>query len=367
MSNNTRETYIKDTKKRKRKKIKLFIFVPLLVIIFAGIGYGATLYSKAKSVADDSYEPIDRDSKRDARVNPNIDDVSILFIGVDDSTKRSSQSGTTRSRSDALMLATLNEKEKSVKLLSIPRDSYVYIPERGYSDKITHAHYFGGVTSTLDTVEELLDIPVDYYVKMNFDAFMDVVNALGGINVDVPVTFTEQNSKDKAGAIHLEKGYQELDGEQALALARTRKIDNDIERGKRQQLIMQAIMKKAVSIEGITKYSKVMEAVGSNMTTDLSFSDMQSLIAYATADNGLQVETLTLTGYDGRVNGKYIYQLDETALAETKSILQQHLGISSSLDSASDSNDTIETEMDTDITTDTEFNSNTITDTSVSN
>lgn len=154
------------------------------------------------------------------------------------------------------MLATLNEKEKSVKLLSIPRDSYVYIPERGYSDKITHAHYFGGVSSTLDTVEELLDIPVDYYVKMNFDAFMDVVDALGGIDVDVPVTFTEQNSKDKAGAIHLEKGYQELDGEQALALARTRKIDNDIERGKRQQLIMQAIMKKQSLSKGLPNTQK---------------------------------------------------------------------------------------------------------------
>ncbi len=352
MAKNTRENYIKDTKSKKRKKLKLFIFVPLLVIILVGVGYGATLISKAKSVVDDSYEPIDRDSLREAKVDPNIDDVSILFIGVDDSEKRSSASGTTRSRSDALMVATLNEKEKSVKLLSIPRDSYVYIPERGYYDKITHAHYFGGVSSTLDTVEGLLEIPIDYYVKMNFDAFMDVVDALGGINVDVPVTFTEQNSKDKAGAIHLEEGYQELDGEEALALARTRKIDNDIERGKRQQLIMEAIMKKAVSIEGITKYSKVMEAVGSNMTTDLSFSDMQSLIAYATADNGLQVETLTLAGADGRVDGKYIYQLDELALAETKSILQQHLGVSSSTNSETDSSTETETDM-TDTTTDT--------------
>lgn len=354
MAKNTRETYIKDTRNKKRKKIKLFIFVPLLVIILAGVGYGATLISKAKSVVEDSYEPIDRDSLREAKVDPNIDDVSILFIGVDDSEKRSNASGTTRSRSDALMVATLNEKEKSVKLLSIPRDSYVYIPERGYYDKITHAHYFGGVSSTLDTVEGLLEIPIDYYVKMNFDAFMDVVDALGGIDVDVPVTFTEQNSKDKAGAIHLEEGYQELDGEEALALARTRKIDNDIERGKRQQLIMEAIMKKAVSVEGITKYSKVMEAVGSNMTTDLSFSDMQSLIAYATADNGLQVETLTLAGVDGRVDGKYIYQLDEIALAETKSILQQHLGVSSSINSETDSSTETDIETDmTDTTTDT--------------
>jgi len=344
-----RESYVNyNKKKRKRKKILTFILVPLLVIVASGIGYGAFLYTKAKSVADDSYQPIDRDSSlRSSAVDPDIDDISILFIGVDDSEKRSSSSGTTRSRSDALMLATLNEKEKSVKLLSIPRDSYVYIPERGYSDKITHAHYFGGVSSTIDTVENLLDVPVDYYVKMNFDAFMDVVNALDGIEVDVPVTFTEQNSKDQKGsnAIHLEEGLQTLNGEQALALARTRKIDNDIERGKRQQLIMKAVMNKAVSAQAITKYSKLMEAVGDNMTTDLSFSNIQSLLAYATAENGLQVESLTLQGSDGNVDGKYIYQLDQTALEETKAILQEHLGIS---DELSDTNST-----DTDTTTDT--------------
>ncbi|MCE4049438.1 MULTISPECIES: LCP family protein [Bacillaceae] len=349
-----RESYVNhNKKKRKRKKILTFILVPLLVIAASGIGYGAFLYTKAKSVVEDSYQPIDRESSlRDAAVDPDIDDISILFIGVDDSEKRSSSSGTTRSRSDALMLATLNEKEKSVKLLSIPRDSYVYIPERGYNDKITHAHYFGGVTSTIETVENLLDVPVDYYAKMNFDAFMDVVEALGGIEVDVPVTFTEQNSKDQKGenAIHLEKGLQTLNGEEALALARTRKIDNDIERGKRQQLIMKAIMDKAVSAQAITKYSKLMEAVGDNMTTDLSFSNIQSLLAYATAENGLQVESLTLTGSDGNVDGAYVYQLDPTALEETKAILQEHLGIKDDINSSDDT------------TTDTTGSSDTSTD-----
>lgn len=359
-----RASYIQDNKKRKRKKrILTFVLLPILVIALSGISYGAFLYTKAKSVIDDSYEPIERDSMRETQVDPNIDDISILFIGVDDSEKRSSQSGTTRSRSDALMVATLNEEEKSVKLLSIPRDSYVYIPERGYSDKITHAHYFGGVSSTIETVEGLLDIPVDYYVKMNFDAFMDIVDALDGIEVDVPVAITEQNSKDQAGAIELEEGYQTLDGEEALALARTRKIDNDIERGKRQQLILKAIMDKAVSAQAVTKYTELMEAVGNNMTTDLSFSDIQSLIAYATAENGLQVETLTLAGSDGETsNGAYIYQLDEVALEETKAILQEHLGILDStmateeedsvLTDTSSSSDTTSTESTTDYSSD---------------
>jgi len=374
-----RESYVNhNKKKRKRKKILTFILVPLLVIAASGIGYGAFLYTKAKSVVEDSYQPIDRESSlRDAAVDPDIDDISILFIGVDDSEKRSSSSGTTRSRSDALMLATLNEKEKSVKLLSIPRDSYVYIPERGYNDKITHAHYFGGVTSTIETVENLLDVPVDYYAKMNFDAFMDVVEALGGIEVDVPVTFTEQNSKDQKGenAIHLEKGLQTLNGEEALALARTRKIDNDIERGKRQQLIMKAIMDKAVSAQAITKYSKLMEAVGDNMTTDLSFSNIQSLLAYATAENGLQVESLTLTGSDGNVDGAYVYQLDPTALEETKAILGIKDDINSSDDTTTDTTGSSDTSTDSTTgttdstgtsTTDSTYNEST-TDTTTTN
>jgi len=341
-----RESYINNNKRKRKKRLLTFILVPLLVLAVSGVSYGAFLYTKAKSVADDSYQPIDRETKRTTKVDPKIDNVSILFIGVDDSEKRSSKSGTTRSRSDALMLATLNEKEKSVKLLSIPRDSYVYIPERGYSDKITHAHYFGGVSSTLETVEELLDIPVDYYVKMNFDAFMDTVDALDGIEVDVPVTFTEQNSKDKKGAIHLEKGLQTLDGEEALALARTRKIDNDIERGKRQQLVLKAIMDKAVSAKAITKYTSLMEAVGDNMTTDLSFSDIQSFLTYATAENGLQVDSLTLTGSDAYLNGKYIYQLDQTALAETQSILKEHLDLADSDDAAATDSDSSTSTVD---------------------
>ena len=93
-----------------------------------------------------------------------------------------------------------------MKLVSIPRDSYVYIPEVGYRDKITHAHAFGGTRATIEPVEELFDIPVDYYVKMNFNAFIDVVDALGGIEAEVPYNRTEKDENDKY-TIHLKKGY----------------------------------------------------------------------------------------------------------------------------------------------------------------
>lgn len=316
---------------RKRKKRRRILSVVMFVIVFFALtagGYGAFLYNKAQSVIDDSYKPLDRQSdKREKAVNPDIDNISILFVGIDDSESRNFEDA---SRTDALMLATLNEKEKSIKLLSIPRDSYVYVPSKGYETKINHAYGEGGITSTIETVENTLDVPVDYYVQMNFDAFIDVVDALDGIKVDVPYELHEKNSKDKSGAIYLQPGVQTLDGEQALALARTRKQDNDIERGKRQQEILKAIMKKAASAKSITKYSDVMEAVGDNMRTDLSFSEMKALIDYATAGSSLNVETMSLQGSDSMIDGVYYYQLDEEALQQTILDLKDHLKVSSS-------------------------------------
>lgn len=304
----------------RRKRILLWIVMPLLLLIIGATAYGGFLYNKAESVMNKSYKPIDRDTK--AKANVKLENTSILFIGVDDSEKRKSNG---RSRSDALMLATFNKKEKSIKLLSIPRDSYVHIPEKDIYTKITHAHAYGGVKLTLETVEELLDVPVDYYVKMNFNAFIDVINALDGVKVDVPFTFSEQDSQDHAKAITLKKGVQELDGEQALAFARTRKMDSDIQRGQRQQQIFKAILSKGSSIKSISNYTDVMEAVGKNMSTDLTFDQMKSFISYIQAGSGIDVESLSLKGSDSYIDRVYYYQLDETALEETKSTLKTHL------------------------------------------
>lgn len=327
MANKNRTAYKIERKGKKRRRIFFFLIVPLLVVVLAATSYGAFLYSKAQSVMDESYKPIEREtSKREKPVDPDIDNVSILFIGVDDSDTRNFSSG---SRTDALMLATLNEKQKSVKLLSIPRDSYVYIPSKGYEDKINHAYGSGGAKSTIEAVEELLDVPVDYYVNMNFNAFIDVVDALDGIEVEVPYAISEQNSDDRKNAINLDAGLQELNGEEALALARTRKLDNDIERGKRQQEILKAIISKAVSANGLTKYSDIIEAVGDNMSTDLPFAEMKTFIDYATAGTDIDIETLTLAGGDSYIDGIYYYQLDPTELETTKQTLKNHLEISS--------------------------------------
>ncbi|MCM3238386.1 LCP family protein [Heyndrickxia oleronia] len=312
-------------KKKKRKLIAWLVIFPILLLACTFTAYGAHLYKKAEKAVNDSYKEIDgrkgKSEYREAKVDPYTDNISILFIGVDGSDARNYGDAT---RSDALMLATLNEKEKTVKLLSIPRDSYVYIDDVGYKTKINHAHAYGGIKSTVDTVENLLKIPVDYYVEMNFYAFMEIVDTLDGIEVEVPYKISEIDSNDKKHAIRLDPGLQTLNGEEALALARTRKQDSDIMRGQRQQEIMKAILDKATSVKSATKYSNLIDAIGSNMTTNMTFSEMKSLIEYGLSGH-LNIESLTLAGTDSMIDGVYYYQLDDAALEEIKTKLSTHL------------------------------------------
>ncbi|HLR40992.1 MAG TPA: LCP family protein [Virgibacillus sp.] len=319
---------IRRKKKRSgKKRFMLFILVSLLIVSLPILSYMTYLYIKADSAISESYVDDGREKSplRDTKVDPSKDHVSVLIIGVDASNKRNNDDD---SLSDALMLATLNKKDNSIKMLSIPRDSKVYIPEIGYEDKINHAHSYGGTHATVETVEGLLDIPVDYWVKVNFHAFIDIVDALDGITVDVPYEVYEQDSEDTPNAIHLLPGKQHLNGEEALALARTRKMDNDVERGKRQQEIIKAILKKSIALDSILKYDDIIETVGSNMSTNMTFSEMKSFIAYGTSGQDLDIETLTLEGEDLWVyepEKRYYWQLDELALQSTIRELRQHL------------------------------------------
>ena len=268
----------KSSNKRTAIKIALTLAVSLLLCVSA---YGIYLIKEAENAANNAFETAgDRNisDMRDEKVEPLHDNISVLFIGVDDSSKRGQVSNV---RSDALMLATLNNEDKSVKLVSIPRDTYTYIPDAEKEDKINHAYAYNGPSSTIESVENLLQIPVDYYVRMDFDAFIDVVDALGGITVDVPYDLAEQNENDEAGAIILEEGIQKVNGSEALALARTRHYDNDIERGKRQQMILESIMDKALSFSSITRYADVINAIGDNVKTDLKPEQLRGFFEYA--------------------------------------------------------------------------------------
>ncbi|WP_099222596.1 LCP family protein [Listeria costaricensis] len=317
-------------KYKKRRRILYWILIPILVLILGGIGYGTYLFSKTKLAVDNSYDSVrngEASTLRTKDIEPIKDSFSVLLIGVDSSETRE---GNGNPRSDSLILATVNVKDHRVEMTSIPRDSYVHIsaPEKDIDmyTKINAAHAYGGPELTMKTVEEQFNIPIDYYVRFDFEALIKIVDALGGIDVNVPVTFTEQNSKDEADAIHLEKGEQHLNGEEALALARTRHIDNDIERGKRQQLIIKAIVDKASEISSISKYSSIIDAIGENMKTNLSFNQMLSIAKFGMT-NTIDMKSLNLVGYDAPQGGVYYYQLDEDSVESVANEFADELGI----------------------------------------
>ncbi|KGR76720.1 LCP family protein [Ureibacillus manganicus] len=334
------------TTKKKSGKGKLIFSLKIAVILCGSLlicltAYAIYLTKKAEIAVTDAYEEIKErpiSDKRETKVEPANDSVSILFIGVDDSDERQDS----RPRSDALILATLNNNDRTIKMLSIPRDSYVYIPYVQYKDKINHAHAFGGTLASVETVEQLLDIPVDYYVKMNFNAFIDVVDAIGGVEVEVPYDRLELDENDNY-TIQLKKGWQNLDGREALAFARTRLQDSDVHRGKRQQELLKAIASKSTNITSIGSYGSIIDAVGSNMKTDMTFEEMKSFFSILLGGMP-QIDTLTLKGGNGEqpYTGAYIYVLDQQNLIETQTILKSHLGLiedSSNLSSTLEKNE----------------------------
>lgn len=311
----------------RKKKIIITLLVIVGLAFTAIVGYAAYLYNEANYLVSDAHEDIGRENEkstlRTEDVDPIDDHVTILFIGVDSGEEIENN----KSRSDALLLATFNKDSNTVKLLSIPRDSYVYIPEAGYSTKINHAHAFGGARATVETVEEFLNVPVDYYVRVNFNAFVDLVEAIDGIWYNVPYEISEPNSGNKRDSIHLYPGYQHLDGEETLALARTRKHDSDLQRGRRQQEILMTIADEVLSTSSLLKLDDVMTAVGKNMSTNLKMPEIRGFFSYA-LDGDIEIDTLNLDGIgDYMDDGVWYFQVDEESRQEIQEMLRRHLDL----------------------------------------
>src|SRR5699024_3042351 len=148
-----------------------------------------------------------------------------------------------------------------------------------------------------------------------------------GVDVEVPYEFKESDSSDKRDNIHLYEGEQTLDGEEALAFARTRKKDSDFERGKRQLELVESIINKSTSVSSVLKYDDIIEAVGDNLKTNMTFMVMKSFFSYATHEKGIDVEQFTLDGYDYQPANVYYWQIDEGSLENTIAKMKAHLEI----------------------------------------
>lgn len=261
---------------------------------------------------------------------------TILLMGVDseiDGINNSSFNG------DALMLITFNPKTLSTTLLSIPRDTYVPIScfENNRKNKITHAAW-NGYTCMINTVESFFDIHIDYYLKINFKGIVSLVDELGGVEVDVPISFCEQDSnRNFDNQICLDKGTKLLNGEEALALARHRKTINDIKRGENQQLIVKGLMNKLKSIKSVNTIYNLLDTISNNMETNMNTNEILSLYNIgkeiflksnsSNIDEIIKIKKLFINGYDA-----YIYDYDNITKAGTKLTLYNYIPYTESID-----------------------------------
>ena len=255
---------------------------------------------------------------------PITEPFSILLMGVDSEMENLADSSF---NGDSLMVLTFNPKTLSSTILSIPRDSYVPIAcfDNQRKNKITHAAW-QGESCMQKTIENFLDIDIDYYVKINFKGVVKLVDTLGGVEVDVPYSLCEQDSNRQWGenTVYIEEGHQKLNGEQALAFARNRHpnpskcsakwtnyTSNDFIRGQHQQEIVEALLNKFKDVKSLDTVYDLLDTISSSMATNMSTEQILSLynvlkdVAKNASDgnltDALNIQKLYLSGSDARI------------------------------------------------------------------
>ncbi|MGX7203945.1 LCP family glycopolymer transferase [Enterococcus pingfangensis] len=302
------------------KKIVIGLLV-LLNLVVGGITYYAVqVTADASKMVDSIRQTVKRTSlKRESGEKPNINDAepfSILLAGVDTGDLGRSDQG----RSDSMMVVTINPKQKKSTIVSLDRDILAKIVGYGTNDKLNHAYAFGGVEMSMDTIETLLDIPLDHYVSINMRGLKDLIDAVGGIEVNNKIDFT-------LDGIHVKKGKQTLNGEEGLAYARMRYEDpeGDVGRQRRQREVVTKILRKAMSIDGVGNYRKILKAVEKNMVTDLSWDDMMDIgTNYLSAFDTIKQKQLV--GKSQMIDEVYYQILGTEELLGIQNTLKKQLG-----------------------------------------
>ncbi|EGO9277335.1 LCP family protein [Enterococcus faecalis] len=298
----------------KGKKIFAIIFGIILVLFLAVVGMGAKLYWDVSKSMDKTYEIVERSKKSQVNLN-NKEPFSVLLLGIDTGDDGRVEQG----RSDTTIVATVNPRDKQTTLVSLARDTYVDIPGQGKQDKLNHAYAFGGASLAMDTVENYLNIPINHYVSINMAGLKELVNAVGGIEVNNNLTFSQDGYDFTIGKIS-------LDGEQALSYSRMRYEDpnGDYGRQERQRKVIEGIVQKVLSLNSVSNYQEILTAVSDNMKTDLSFDDMKKIaLDYRSAFGKVKQDQLQGTGF--MQDGVSYQRVDEQELNRVQQELKNQL------------------------------------------
>lgn len=259
----------------------------------------------------------------------NMKPFSVLLMGVD--SEKDGLKKNAYANGDGLMLLTFNPQTLNITMMSIPRDSYVPISCRNNTkNKLTHAGWFG-TDCMMQTIENVFDVDINYYVKVNFKGVVGIVDALGGVNVEVPKRLCTDNS-NRQGQVCIEKGMQTLNGEEALVLARNRydlKL-GDIDRGYNQQLLLKALLQKMTEVRNVNTLLEILQTVSNNLDTNLTteeilsfyniFKDILASRKYQSNDDFLNIIQIKLAGggrkqyFSNLKANLWVYNLNEKSI-----------------------------------------------------
>ncbi|QIK52662.1 transcriptional regulator [Jeotgalibaca porci] len=292
----------------------------LVFITVVGI-YVFDVYRNIDSTTNEIYEPVDEEVEQVRSSSADLNSkepISILLLGVD----TGDLGRTERGRSDTMMVVTVNPNTKKSTITSIPRDTYTEIVGYGTSDKINHAYAFGGNSMAINSVQNLLDIPIDYYVTVNMAGIQEIVNAVGGVDVVSPLTFSQDGYTFYQGEVN------HLDGNAALAFARMRYEDPEGDTGRqaRQRIIIEGVVNKVTSASTLVNYQNILGSLSNNVQTNFQMKDYLALQGndYLAAARNITSEQMGGSGGIGD-DGIYYNWLSEDELYRVQSLLQSEL------------------------------------------
>lgn len=322
-----RRDFVRRKKKRKIVRRIALVFIFTFILVGASLSY---IYYQTTQASNDSYDDLERDKSdlREQYVSISDDPISVLLLGVEDYA-----TGGAHGRADTIMVATFNQTDETVNLVSIPRDTLVTIAGKGTEDKINHSFAFGGPKMTIETIEEFLNIPIDYYATINFEGFENVIDIAGGVPIHVPFDFTEKNA-DNTEVIEYHEGEMMMDGEEALGYARMRKQDprGDLGRADRQKQVLESLIGQLTKPGSLLKIDDITDEVGKNVTTNLQVPELLSFYNEYKDFNVENIEQMELEGEGVRYNGIYYYDVYDSSINDVRQKLRSHLEIESSLD-----------------------------------
>ena len=296
----------------KKWKIALIV-VGLLVLAF--VGYAGYQFFAVK----DTISKITEEGVIDAPEKEiNVEPFTLLLLGID-------QSEGDKGRSDTIILLSVNPETKTTKMLSIPRDTRTEIVGHGTTEKINHSYAYGGVKMTVDTVENFINVPIDYYATVNMASFSSIVDTVGGIEV-------VNDMELKTDTHYFPKGKVKLDGADALVFSRIRYEDprGDFGRQTRQRLVIEAIMAKAKNPKILLSINEVLDIAGDSIKTNLTSSDITKFPKLY-SKIGSSIEQLQFTKGTGEmIDGLWYYVTNDAEVKEVSDSLNANLESNSS-------------------------------------